>query len=123
MDSITDKIAIRDETPAFFTFDEGLNTKVRPTGIFVRTNENPLNPPLRFIRNFVVPEDFEQKIFLDYLDDVYTSPDQIELLPIKRNPLLAYLWTIHRVNRVIKRVFSGLPRIDELKNDEPRKTS
>ncbi len=123
MDSIKDKMTIHHESTPFFTFDNGLNAQMGSTGIFIRPNEHPLNPPLRFIRNFVVPEDFEQKTFLDYLDDVYTSPDQIELLPIKRNPLLSYLWTLHRVNRVIKQVFSSLPRIDELKNDEPRRTS
>lgn len=122
MDSITDKMAVHHESSPFFTFENGLNTDVRPNGIFVRTNDNPLDPPLRFVRNFVVSEDFEQKTFLDYLDDIYTPPDQIELLPIKRNPLLSYLWIMHRVNNLIKRTFGGLPRIDELKNDEPRRS-
>lgn len=117
----TDKRMIHSKLAHSFTFDKGLNEQSNTSGIIVCGNEIPLNEPIRFRRNFAVPEDFEHKTFFDYWSDIYSPPDQIELLPLKRNIFLSYLWNIYRVNAFIKKAFKNLPRVDEPKNDDPQR--
>ncbi len=121
MAPVTNKRTIHSKSAHSFTFDKELNEQSNTAGIFVYGNEIPLNEPIRFRRNFAIPEDFEHKTFFDYWSDIYSPPDQIELLPLKRNIFLSYLWNIYRVNNFIKKAFKNLPRVDELKNDDSQR--
>ncbi|MYH01833.1 MAG: hypothetical protein F4142_04485 [Nitrospira sp. SB0675_bin_23] len=117
----TDKRMIHSTLTPSFTFDKELNEQSNADGVFVYGDKISPNEPIHFRRNFAIPEDFQHKTFLDYWSDIYSHPDQIESLPLKRNFFLSYLWNIYRVNALFKKAFENLPRVDESKNDDPQR--
>ncbi|MCY3956557.1 MAG: hypothetical protein OXF47_11275 [Nitrospira sp.] len=111
MDPLTEEKTIHKELPDSFVFDEELNELAEPDqGIIIHGDT------ISFIRNFAVPEDLSSRTFFDHLADMYTPPDQLEILPLKRELLPSHVWNIACLNQYFKKAMTSL----DLSGEVPR---
>ena len=112
MNNPIDEEAMCSELVDSFTFDKAL-TNHQHIGEITLSKSKPIpNTQIRFRRNFLIPEDFSGKSFLDYMADRYAYPDQLEPLQLQSNIYIGYLWNLHRINSIVKRIFRNLPETD-----------
>jgi hypothetical protein len=109
MDPLDEEKMIRKELPDSFVFDEELNELAESDqGVIVQDDS------VFFIRNFVVPEDLSGRTFFDHLADIYTPPDQLEILPLKRELLPSHVWNIACLNQYFKKAMMRLDLLGEV---------
>ena len=111
MDPLAEEKTIRKELPDSFVFDEELHELAEPDqGVIIHGDT------ISFIRNFAVPEDLSGRTFFDHLADMYTPPDQLEILPLKRELLSSHVWNIACLNQYFKKAMTRL----DLSGEVPR---
>ena len=109
MNPLTEENNIYDTTSDSFEFNQELTkTLESDPGIFLHDNT------VYFVRTFAISRDVANRSFFDHLVDIYTPPDQLKILPLKRNFLLSHVWNVACLNKYFKKAMTQLDLFDKV---------